>query len=49
MLCMEADEGLLCSLWHQPANSLQAVANINIGFPPAEYKQVLIRCPASIG
>ena len=33
---------MLCTLWHQPANSLQAVANINMGLPPAEHKHVLM-------
>ena len=46
---MKAWCAMLCTPWHQPANSLQAVANITIGFPPAEHNWVLVRCPASAG
>ena len=39
---MQSWWAMLCTLWHQPAKSLQAVANINIGLPPAEHKHVLM-------
>ena len=35
---MEAWCAMLCTLWHPPANSSQAVANITIGLPPAEHQ-----------